>query len=464
MEPMRYFSGVIAILSLGCFSCHNVQEKPTAQLEIKRPASWSAASSGTNGKISTGWLKEFEDTRMNELVFEALKYNHNLKAAAHRLRSAKRGTIIGRAARLPRVTAGGGYSRSGGKRNNTSESYSASLNTSWEIDLWGRLRDTEQIQHANYRVELARYRNARLSIAANTAQGWCNLVTAERQLELAKTTLASFQKALPAVERGYLASTLRSVDLQFARSNIANAERSIRIRQRARDDAATSLELLLGRYPSAEIASSTDLPSLKNDVPTGIPAGLIARRPDLEIARAQLFISAKNADIQRKELLPSLVLSGGASNNGRDTIRRVLDPNFLIYSVASNLSQTVYGGGRLKAQAQQALDQNREEIESYAQTALIAFREVEAALTADQSLREQEHFLEQEVKQTTSAESRTLRDITLGVPGASFLDYLEAQRRAETARASLIQLRNSRLQNRIDLHLALGGDFSTKLR
>ncbi|MEJ6718607.1 MAG: hypothetical protein QNK82_08965, partial [Akkermansiaceae bacterium] len=93
--------------------------------------------------------------------------------------------------------------------------------------------------------------------------------------------------------------------------------------------------------------------------------------------------------------------------------------------------------------------------------ALLAFREVESAIAADRSLTEQQVFLEKEVKQTKLAEKRALSDITLGIDGASFLEYLEAQRRSENAGISLIRLKNQRLQNRIDLHLALGGDYTT---
>jgi len=457
MMRMRYLLGFFALAGL---SCQTVKVQPAATAAISTPEIWSAARKGQHAKISTGWLAEFGNGRMNSLVREALRNNYNLKTAAENLRIAKNGTIIGKSNRLPSVSSSTSYSRRNLLRSGSSGNFALSLDASWEADLWGRLRNQEQTSRANYAAQLADYRGARLSLAANTARQWCNLVTADRQLELAKKTLASYEQALPAVERGYLATTLRAVDLQFARSNIANAERSIRQRQLARDNAARNLELLLGRYPAASVVSSTELPILKKTIPAGLPASLLERRPDLARSRALLYASAQNAELAQKNLLPGLRLTGGADNRG--DISRVLDPNFLLFSAAASLSQTIYNGGRLKAQARQALSRNRIELNNYAQDALEAFREVEATLGAEHSLKEQEIFLTREVEQTTKAESRTLRDITLGIPGASFLDYLEAQRRAEIARASLINLRNQRLQNRINLHLALGGDFFTQ--
>ena len=432
-----------------------------ATTKVSAPEAWSAASSGQNARISTGWLGEFGDSRMTRLVNEALEHNQNLQAAAYRLRAAKEGTIIGNAARLPSLGASTGYRRSDARNEPASESYSVSLNAGWEPDLWGRLRNLEQASRADYAATLADFRGARLSLAANTAKAWCNLVTAEQQLALAEKTVESYKTALPVVERRYRANTLRAVDVQFARNNVASAERSLRVRRLNRDNAARSLELLLGRYPSATVASSNELPSLSSSVPAGLPSELLARRPDMQAAAASLFASAQRAEASRKNLLPDLRLTGGASN-GADNFRRAFDPNYLVYSIASSLSQTIYQGGALSAQARAALERNRAEIYDYSRTALLAFREVETALAADLSLAEQQVFLEKEVEQTRLAEKRALSDITLGIEGASFLEYLEAQRRSENAGISLIRLKNDRLLNRIDLHLALGGDYATQ--
>ncbi len=451
-------------LSLALASC-STRSKPQAVSEttLSTPAAFAAAAatSGQNKKISTGWLREFGDARMTKLVNEALLHNQGLKAAAHRLRAAKQGTIIGRAARLPTLSASTSYRETDGRNIASSENYSLSLNAGWEADLWGRLRNLDLASQADYTASVADFRSARLSLAANTAGAWCNLITAEQQLALAITTLGSYETALPVVERRYKANTLRAVDVQFARNNVANAERSLSTRRLDRDDAARNLEIFLGRYPSASVISSNELPTLAKDIPVGLPSELLERRPDLAAARAQLFASAQDVEAARKSHLPDLSLNGSASNSS-DTFRRVLDPNFLIYSIAASLTQTIYQGGTLNARSRAALDQNRAEIEDYAGAALLAFREVEATLAADRALAEQEIFLKKEVKQSRLAEKRALSDITLGIDGASFLEYLEAQRRSESAGISLIQLKNQRLQNRIDLHLALGGDYLTK--
>lgn len=460
MRSLLPFS-LSALFSLVLISCEALDgNQAVSSTTVSTPKVWSAASSGQNAKISTGWIKEFKDPRMIKLVKEALNNNQNLKSLAHRLRAAKEGTIIGNSARLPSLNASTSYRRSDAQNIATTESYGISLNAGWEPDLWGRLRNIEQAAQADYAATLADFRGARLSLAANTAKAWCNLVTAEQQLALAQKTLESYKTALPVVERRYRANTLRAVDVQFARNNVASAERSLRVRRLNRDNAARTLEIFLGRYPSATVGSSNNLPSLSSRVPAGLPAELLSRRPDLQAASADLYASAQRAESARKNLLPNLRLTGGVSG-GDASIGRAFDPNFLVYSAAASLSQSIYQGGALNAQARAALERNKAEIYDYSRIALLAFREVEAALAADRSLAEQQVFLEKEVEQTQLAEKRALSDITLGIEGASFLEYLEAQRRSENAGISLIRLKNDRLQNRIDLHLALGGDYGT---
>ena len=142
-------------------------------------------------------------------------------------------------------------------------------------------------------------------------------------------------------------------------------------------------------------------------------------------------------------------------------MKRALDPAYLTWSIASSLAQTVYRGGAPSAQARAALERNKATIQDYVQSVLRAFREVESALQTDRSLLEQESFLLIEVRQAGLAQAASERDLGLGIEGSSVLEILEAQRRAVNARGSLIRLRNQRIQNRLDLHLALGGDFET---
>ncbi|RYD46039.1 MAG: hypothetical protein EOP83_30325, partial [Verrucomicrobiaceae bacterium] len=217
-----------------------------------------------------------------------------------------------------------------------------------------------------------------------------------------------------------------------------------------------------GRYPTGQTWASRELPELKRGVPSGLPAELVERRPDLAAARARLFASAKRADAARKALLPSLTLTG-SSGTPVSNFSNLLNPSYLASSIAASFAQTVYEGGALSADARGALAANEAAVHAYSQAALEAFREVESALSADSSLAEQETYLVSEVEQAALAQKQAARDYSDGV-NDDILRVLESQSRATNSRAGLIRLRNERLQNRIDLHLALGGDFQTQSR
>lgn len=434
-------------------------QPPLDELTIRTPGTWSEASTATEGQISTGWLSEFNDAGLSRSVNEALASNRSLKAASARLREAKQETIIARARRMPTLgidTRGG---TTDGANISRSQSYNLNLAASWEPDLWGRLRDLTRAAAADERAAIEDFRGARLSLAANTAKAYVNLGSAAQEIELAEFTLDSFSKNLRIIERNYKATGEGALDIQFARTNVSAAQRSLEARKLDRDNAARTLEVLQGRYPSGGTNSTSALPNLPGAVPAGIPANMVERRPDLAAARARLFASAKRADAARKSLLPDISLTAGGGMAGA-RISDLLDPDFLVTSITGRVGQVIFDGEALAANAKAARARNERLVNEYAQLALLSFQEVEATLAADRSLKKQEAFLESEVLQASLAERQAERDYAEGI-NPNILSVLEAQRRASNARASMIRLRNQRLQNRLDLHLALGGDFRT---
>lgn len=433
---------------------------PSDSLAIRTPGTWAAASSGNEGRISTGWLSDFNDLGLTRSVNEALQHNRSLKAAAARLREAKQQTIVTRARQLPAVDIGGRGSVTDGPSTARTQSYGLNLAASWEVDLWGRLRDLTGASEADERAAIEDFRGARLSLAANAAKAYTNLISAEQQVADAQFTLESFEKNLRIIEGTYKQTGEGSLDILFARTNVSSAQRALEARQLERENAARTLEVLQGKYPAGFSKTNRGLPSLPGSVPAGMPAGLIERRPDLAAARASIFASAKRADAARKSLLPDFLLTGSGGIPGA-RFSDLLKLDFLAASIAGRVDQVVFDGGALKAQARGALARNDRLVNEYAQLALEAFREVEATLSADRSLALQEKFLDLEIKNAEQAERQANREYTEGI-NPNILSVLEAQRRANNARSSIIRLRNQRLQNRFDLHLALGGDFRTE--
>ncbi|MFT5123397.1 MAG: multidrug efflux system outer membrane protein [Candidatus Omnitrophota bacterium] len=429
------------------------------------PEHWAAASDSHAGQISAGWLKTFQDPTLEALVAAAMQHNRNLQLAAARLLVAREQAVGAGAARRPQLRAAFNPSRSlsenGDEPSTDDSSYRLGLDTSWELDLWGRLRDLDEAAQLDLSSAEAVFRNAQLSLAANTAKAWFNFITAEQQVQAAESTRESFQRNHRITERNYKAGdpSATPLNVQFGRTNVASAERSLVRARFNRDEAARALEVLIGHYPAAEMEGRSELPELPIEVPAGLPAELLMRRPDLASAAASLSASAYRADAADKELLPSVRFTGGVSSADDSLGRMLVDPETFVWNIASSLSHTIYQGGAPSAAARRALAENEVAIRSFADQALRAFREVESAMALERSLAEQEAFLKVEQTQANLAEAQAARDYSEGL--VDIISLLEAQRRAVNARNDMIALRNQRLQNRVDLHLALGGDFDT---
>jgi outer membrane protein TolC len=242
------------------------------------------------------------------------------------------------------------------------------------------------------------------------------------------------------------------------RTSVRNAENNVQLRLRERDGARRSLEVLLGRYPKSEVALTNELPTLAKAVPAGLPAQLIERRPDIIAAQRGFLAAHQRVRSAKKDRLPQIRLTSSAGTSS-DELKDVLDINNNIWSLAANLTKPIFDAGKIKSQVGRAKAQREEARYQYVQTILQAFAEVETALAAEGFLNKQESALRASVKESGEAQTLALDDYSAGL--TDIVTVLESQRRVFDARRALIQLQNLRLQNRIDLYLALGGEFYT---
>ena len=207
----------------------------------------------------------------------------------------------------------------------------------------------------------------------------------------------------------------------------------------------------------SRVALTSALPTLAATVPAGLPAQLLERRPDVLAAQNKYLASHRRVNAARKDRLPQIKLTASAGTSS-DELKDVLDINNNIWSLAANLTRPILDGGKIKSQIERAEAQREEARYLYVQTALQAFAEVETTLAAEQFLVRQETALRAAVTEAGGAQALALEDYQAGL--ADIVTVLESQRRMFDAKRSLLELQNLRLQNRIDLYLALGGEFA----
>jgi NodT family efflux transporter outer membrane factor (OMF) lipoprotein len=457
------------VLLTGCVSA---PERRQPELRVAVPEAWTADEGGTTGAPDTRWWEALGDPRLATLVDIVLEENHDLAAAVARLdRAAAQAKIAGadlepmlglgldavrRRQNFIGFPFGGG---GGGVPSVTFESYGVSLDASWEVDLWGRVRAGARAAVAEMQASAADLRAARLSISAQTAKLWFLILEARQQVALADESARSFRLSAGQVRSRYEAGIRSPLDLRLALSNLAFAEALVQARRDQLDRAVRQLEVLLGRYPDGTLLETFDaaeLPDTPGPVPAGLPAELLARRPDLLAAERRLAAADQRYRAARRALYPRLTLtaSGGTAT---ESLGDLLDGDFRVWSLLAGLTQPLFQGGRLRANVESADATTREALERFVGGVLYAFAEVESALAAERFLAQQEVHLADAAAQLVAARRLAEERYRSGV--GIYLVVLESQSRALTAESELLTLRRRRLDNRVDLHLALGGGF-----
>jgi len=464
MNSTNQFIGSLLLAAIaGLTGCTGPSSSaPDAFAGLSWPQQFSDGQTKT--PAGAGWLNDFNDHTLEALVQEALANNPDLRVTAAKLDAAQAALRIAGTDLTPSLTLKAATSRV--KRNNTSgfsitssrtERYTPSMDLAWELDIWGRLRDSQFASRMDAEQAAANLQAARLSLAANTAKGWFDLAETELQTQLAIQTHQSYTNNLAVLEEGLQRGLTKALDVRLMRTSARNAESTLLQRQRERDASRRSLEILLGRYPKSEIALSAGLPTLTNAVPAGLPAQLIERRPDVLATQRAYLAAHRRVDSARKDRLPKISLSASAGTSTSE-LKDVLDVNNNIWNLAANLSRPIFDGGRIRSNIDRTRALREQARYTYVQTTLQAFAEVETTLNAETFLTQQETALRAAVQEAIEAEKLAQEDYLAGL--ADIVTVLESQRRVFDAKRSLLQLQNQRLQNRIDLYLALGGEFA----
>ncbi len=454
----KALSSVAAIMVVGCAAAGTTDLAPDAP---DAPAEWSARDD-ISAPPRGDWLNAFDDAALRGLVVEAIENNYDLAAAAARFEQAEASAVAAGAPRLPSVD----LNMSGSQTESvidgatptdvTTNATSLALSASWELDLWRRLANQAEAGDLDALASEADLADARLSLAGSIARAWYDLIEARLLFELAADDVATQERSLNLTQRRFSAGVSTALDVRLARSSLATAQAQLANRENLLNVFARRLEALLGRYPAAELATSAPLPSLEPLDGAGAPGDLLARRPDLRAAEARLYSAGLRADAARAALLPRLTLSGSAGAGG-DAIGEMFDPDYLATQIAASLLQPIFRGGALRAEARRAEAAAQERVANYASLALSAYEEAENAIDADASLALQEASFEAAADEAVAAEALAEREYTRGV--GTIFDLLNAQSRRISAQRSLINTRAQRLDNRIQLYIAIGGDF-----
>ena len=417
------------------------------------------------------WWDRFGDPNTAELVRQALANNYDLKAAAARVLQAQALFAEMRGRQWPDISFNLSRDRSkrsinlgtgpfgGGRFSVMSTTWTQDFSVNYILDLFGKLKHSERAAWADMLASEASEQALTNSIIAGVINSRINIATIQRRLSIARANTESRQSTREIVERRYAQGLVGPVDIRLARENLAASQAAEPAVELSLITAHHALDVLLARPPG----SSKNLPETLEDlpdlepVPIGVPARLLDRRPDVKAAEMALRSANERIGVSIARLFPDLTLTASYGASG-DEWRDIWKNYSETYALLMRLSQPVFRGGQILAQIDAAKARYSELAANYAGTVLTAMREVEDALVSEQMLQKQLQHTEDRFQQAKAAEELSRQRYQQGLTG--FLVVLETERRRRIAEEQLTILKGRIWTTRVNLYLALGGDWN----
>lgn len=451
---------IATVLLTGC-----AVEQPPTRAEIHKQAGVLATLDPANpwkvdaasGPIADNWLALFGDPQLDALVAEAMLNNPDLRITATRVEIAAQCVELAKAQMRPVVNliGAGGLNMGGG--DIASALQGISLGVSWEPDLWGRMRYGRNAAQSTYASAQADFEFGRQSLAATIARSWFTATETALQLRIAEGMVESGAELVTLAESRRKVGPGRAEDVALANAALGTLQDSAEQARLAHEQAVRALELLVGRYPAAELAVPSDLAELPGGIPAGLPIEMLERRPDLIAAERRVAAAFNRVGEAKAARLPRLILNANVAVIESDILELKSDFENPTGGVGGRLIAPIYQGGALEAQVVIRTLEQKEAVEQYTSAALRALGEVENALAADRALAEREATL----RRVLSEHERALELMRTNqrVGSGDLRAVRQQQINADSAHAALLRVRSERLAQRITLHLALGGSF-----
>jgi NodT family efflux transporter outer membrane factor (OMF) lipoprotein len=423
------------------------------------PPAWKAGA-GT-GAVTNDWLKGFNDPVLEAIVAEALTNNLDLRQAADRVEVARLSAVVVGAQLLPQVGGQLGYKKTHdfGNEDNVKHTFEhkyASLGVAWELDVWGRLRAQREAAGAGFEASALDYAYARQSLAATVALSWYLTTEAYQLLQLAERAVGIYGKLLDLAQIRHSGGKSSELDVVDARARQEVAQSGLEAARNTYGKSRRALEVLLGRYPAAEIEAAAAYPPLPPPVGAGVPASLLERRPDLVAAERLVLAAFRQQEAARLALLPAFSISLIGERQS-DHLLRQLQLSPWLASAAIGTVIPIYEGGALRAQVKIATTEQAQAVANYGSIVLNAFREVEDVLANEQILVKRLGYAQRALEDRNKAVQLAIVQYRTGRRDLLWVEQLQAEQLA--VEEHVIQLRNAQIANRIQLHLALGGGF-----
>src|SRR5881296_634504 len=409
------------------------------------------------------WLDLIQDSVLRQLVDTSLQANRDMRTALAVIDEFRAQYRATRGALLPELTANGQAGRNeqafGTFGSFTYNVYQATADLSWELDVWGRLRRSTQAARADLAVRQEDRRALELSLIGDVATGYVDLREADRDLEIARRTLASRRLTLALAQQRLDQGLISELDVRQFEAEVASPAASVADFERQVAQQENALSVLVGHNPGA-IARGRALTEMvaRIPVPAGVPSALLGNRPDVRGAEATLRAATARIGVAQAAFLPTFTITGQYGTQSTE-FSQWFGSGTNIWQAFAGVSIPLFKEGRPGAGEQVNVARARasQARSRYEQTVLVALREVEDALVGLRTA--QDRSAAQERQEIALRRALELADMRYRNGVSSYLDVLEAQRGLFGAELALTQAERDQLVAAVQLYRAVGAGW-----
>ncbi|QGY39564.1 efflux transporter outer membrane subunit [Pseudodesulfovibrio cashew] len=411
------------------------------------------------------WWEAFGNEELNGLVEEALAANTDILVAWARLRQAGATATQSAADKYPTLDATGDYSHTsthdngGPKRNTTAEEHAVGLSAGYEVDLWGRIRAASASDDYEFMATREDVRTTAMTVASEVVSRWLEIQAERRKKRILAEQIKANQTYLELIELRFRNSISTALDVYQQRQNLAGVQAKLPPVESNEQTLLHELALLMGKPAGSVTVSDADLPELSSLPGLGLPADLLAHRPDVRAAGLRLSSADWSVAAARADRLPSLNLAGTAEYSG--TQLATLFNNWAL-GLAASIVGPIFDGGYRKAEVEKARGVVDERIADYRNTVYTAFKEVEDALVQEKWQKKYITALGTQHDAARTSLSEAVSRYTQGLD--DYLPVLSALLSVQDLELTMADEQTNLLLYRVALHRALGGDWTDGLQ
>lgn len=462
-RPLIGLTGLaLAVLMGGCTTTSRHES------DLAIPAAWKGKKSGVVQLDTAGltqWWRKLNDPVLNQLLVQALQSSPDVRTALARIDESRARRGVEKSTLFPSITGGssGRGERSDSKLTglSTTESYSASVDMSWEVDLFGKLQQNVKAASADLAQATENYHAAQVTLAAEVAEAYVDLRTAQAQLEVYQRNLSTRGDTVQITRWREQAGESTTFETQQAASTLEQARATLPTLKQTIEQTQNRLALLSGKTPgtlNALLSSPRRVPVPASVLALGIPADTLRQRPDVRAAERGVEAAVARTKSAEKERYPSLTLSGSL---GVDALKAgsLLSPEVAAASLLGNLSAPIFNAGRIRQTINIQSAQEKQALITYESTVLQALSEVENALIAVSRSSERLRTLDGAV--TSAKEAATLAAQSYEAGQIDLLQVLDTQRTLLSLEEQQTLTQGDRASAHIQLYKALGGGWSS---